>query len=61
MQQMGFPRVSSIALSSLMLKSTRVFTSIFMGKNHNNTNSVFELRSRKEKSTTMALEKSFPK
>lgn len=58
---MAFPSVSSIALSSLTLKSMRVFTSVFMGKNHDNTNSLIDLSSLREKSMMMAFEKAFPK
>lgn len=58
---MGFPRVSSIALFSLMLKSMRVFTLIFTGKNHNNTNSLIDRSSRREKSMMIDFEKAFLK
>lgn len=60
-QQMGFPRVSSIVLSSLTLKSVKDFTSIFMAKNHNNSKSLIDLSSRREKSMMTAFEKAFPK
>lgn len=58
---MGFPGVSNIALSSLVLKSIRVCTSVFMGKNHDDTISLIDLSSWREKSMSMAFEKAFPK
>lgn len=46
-------------LSSLLLKFMRVFTSIFMSENQENTNSPIDLSSRREKSRLVDFEKLF--